>query len=184
MRAAAASIRWIGLLFFIGGCLIFMPVGQTNSKQELPNFHQVNPQLYRGGQPKAGSLKRLAQLGIKTIVNLRGTNESNQTEETEARAVGLRYFSTPLREWARPTDEQVDGILKILNDPENQPVFVHCRLGADRTGLVVAMYRITHDGWTGEQAKTEAKKYGLHPWEFGMKDYILDFARRRSTTGH
>jgi uncharacterized protein (TIGR01244 family) len=180
MLPAAAGGRYFGmlsLLLFISACLVPSPAGQTLRTQELPNFHQVNSQLYRGGQPKSGSIKRLAQMGIKTIVNLRGTNEANRTEEAEAHAAGVRYFNTPLREWARPTNEQVERILKILNDAENQPVFVHCRLGADRTGLVVAVYRMTHDGWTNDQAKAEAKKYGMHPWEFGMKDYIHDFPR-------
>jgi len=166
-------------LLVICGCFILSLAGQQKSNQELPNFHEVNSQLYRGGQPRSGGVKRLAQMGIKTIVNLRGEKDATRTEETQARAAGLRYFSIPLREWGRPTDEQVERILKVLNASENQPVFVHCRLGEDRTGLVVAIYRITHDGWTNEQAKAEAKKYGMHPWELGMKDYIHDYDKRR-----
>ena len=164
-------------------CFALSLAGQNNSNKELPNFHQVNSQLYRGAQPKSDGIKRLAQMGVKTIVNLREANGQARAEEAEARAAGLRYFNIPLREWGRPTDEQVERVLRILNSSENQPVFVHCRLGADRTGLVVAIYRITHDGWTGERAKAEAKKYGMHPWELGMKDYIRDFARRPRTAG-
>ena len=183
---ATASRRRLAARFlpalFVCACFALSLAGQNNSNKELPNFHEVNPQLYRGAQPKSGAIKRLAQLGVKTIVDLREARGSARTEEAEARAAGLRYFNVPLREWGRPTDQQVERVLKILNNSENQPIFVHCRLGADRTGLVVATYRITHDGWTGERARAEAKKYGMHPWELGMKDYIRDFARRQQTT--
>ena len=163
----------------ICACLVLSLAGQNNRNQELQNFHEVNSQLYRGAQPKSGGIKRLAQLGIKTIVNLRKADGLGGKEETEARAAGMRYFNIPFREWGRPTDEQVNRVLAILNNPENQPVFVHCRLGSDRTGLVIATYRISHDGWTSERARAEANKYGLHPWEVGMKHYIRDYERRQ-----
>jgi len=145
---------------------------------ELPNFHQVNAQLYRGAQPKKDGLKRLAQLGIRTVLNLREENGLSGREEGEARAAGLQYFNVPLRRTGRPADEQIERALAILNRPENQPVFVHCHLGADRTGMVIAIYRITRDGWTSERAKAEANQYGMHPWEMGMKSYIRDYYQR------
>ena len=153
--------------------------------EELPNFHQVNPKLYRGAQPKKNGIKRLAQLGVKTIVNLREEDGLALSEEAEARAAGLRYFNVPLKRAGRPTDQQVEQALAILNTAGNQPVFVHCRLGADRTGLIIAVYRITHDGWTSERAKAEANHFGMHPWEMGMKGYIHDYYQRRqgSRTG-
>lgn len=151
---------------------------RSSGYQELPNFHKVNDNLYRGAQPKKGGLKRLAQLGIKTILNIREGNELARSEETEARTEGLRYFNIPLKRTGRPADEQIERVLAVLNKAENQPVFVHCQMGADRTGMVIAIYRITHDGWTSERAKAEANKYGMHPWEVGMKNYIHDFYER------
>ena len=184
--AAAASRRHIAARslppLVICACFVLSLAGQSSSNPELPNFHEVNAQLYRGAQPKSAGIKRLAQMGVKSVVNLRGAGELTRTEETEVRAAGLRYFNVPMKEWGRPTDEQVERVLTVLSNAENQPVFVHCRLGSDRTGLVVAVYRIRHDGWTSERAKAEARKYGLHPWELGMKDYIHDFARRPPTT--
>ena len=146
--------------------------------KELPNFHVVNLGLYRGAQPKPGGIKRLAQLGIKTIVNLRDDDERATAEGAEARVEGLRYFNLPLKRLGRPSDEQVEEVLSVIDTRRNQPVFVHCKQGVDRTGLVIACYRIVHDGWTSEQAKAEANSFGMHPWEFGMKDYIRDFYRR------
>lgn len=150
---------------------------QSLDRKKLPNFDMVNPELYRGGQPASGGLQRLADLGIKTIVNLRGEGEGVSREEEEARALGLRFFHAPFERSGRPRDADMKLVLSILNTPEYQPVFVHCKQGADRTGTVIAIYRITHDGWTSEQAKAEANRHGMHLWESGMKDYIHDYYR-------
>lgn len=145
---------------------------------ELPNFHQVNPQLYRGAQPMAGGINKLAALGIKTIVNLRREDDHTRAEAKAAQASGLRYFNVPMPGTSKPTDEQINRALAIINAPENQPVFVHCQRGADRTGTVIACYRILKDGWTARQAKKEAEHYGLYWTQFGMKDYIEDFYKQ------
>ena len=151
---------------------------QRSDHKNLPNFHQVNSKLYRGAQPKVGGLQELADLGIKTVVNLRGKGEGGQKEEEEARSKSLRYFNVPFERAGRPRDAEIEQVLSIINDPENQPVFVHCAQGVDRTGTVIAVYRIAHDGWTSQEAKEEANRYGMHPWEMGMKNYIHDFYQR------
>lgn len=148
---------------------------ERSDHKPLPNFHQVNQQLYRGAQPKTSDYHELARLGIKTVVNLRGKGEGVLKEEEEVRSQGLRYFNIPLARAGRPRDADVQRLLTIINSPEYQPVFLHCHQGADRTGTVIALYRITHDGWTSEEAKAEAKRYGMHPWEVAMKNYIHDF---------
>jgi tyrosine-protein phosphatase SIW14 len=145
--------------------------------KELPNFHQVNQGLYRGAQPREGGFQQLATRGIKTILNLRAADERERAEEIAARAAGLRYFNIPMEGLDRPTDEQIARALEIINDTANQPIFVHCKHGADRTGTVIAIYRMTHDGWSTEDALREAKRYGLSLFQFGMKDYIKDYGR-------
>lgn len=145
---------------------------------ELPNFHQVNQQLYRGGQPKNGGLQRLKDLGVKTIVNLRGEDDHARAESEEAHSLGLRYYGISLPEFSKPKDAEVERALGIINAPENQPVFIHCHHGRDRTGTIVACYRISNDGWTAEQAKNEARRYGLGWIEFGMKHYIDSYYLR------
>ena len=144
----------------------------------LPNFHQVNEHLYRGAQPLPGGIKRLAALGIRTIVNLRGTDEKSRAGEEEARDAGLRYIHVPMSGLKRPTDEQVEEVLAVINRPENWPVFVHCNHGADRTGTIIAVYRISRDNWTYKQAKEEARSYGFSRLQFLMKDYIKDYERK------
>jgi uncharacterized protein (TIGR01244 family) len=169
------KIRPVNLIGVSVGLLLAALVAlsrRTDTDEELPKFHQVNGQLFRGAQPKKNGLKRLADLGIKTIVNLRADDGLSRMEEREVRAAGMQYFSAPLNETGRPTNAQVRRAVAILETPENQPVFVHCRLGVDRTGLIIAVYRIAHDGWTSERAMAEARHYGMHPWKFGMKRYI------------
>jgi tyrosine-protein phosphatase SIW14 len=153
---------------------------EPSDQKSLPNFHQVNQQLYRGAQPKTSDYQKLVRIGIRTVVNLRGAGEGVLKEEGEVRSQGLRYFNIPLARAGRPRDADVERLLAIINDPEYQPVFLHCHQGADRTGTVIALYRITHDGWTSEEAKAEAKRYGMHLWEVAMKNYIHDFYLRHT----
>lgn len=147
---------------------------------ELPNFHQVNERLYRGGQPKKGGLKKLSELGIKTIVNLRGEDEQTRAEGEEAKITGLSYFNIPMPGLSRPTHDQVSQVMAIIENEQNWPVFIHCKRGSDRTGTIVAIYRISHDMWTDKQAMSEAKRMGLSWMEFGMKDYVSDYYRDRN----
>ena len=146
---------------------------------ELPNFHQVNSQLYRGAQPKPDGLQKLRTMGVKTVVNLRGEDDHTRAEGEEARTLGLGYYNVALPEFSKPKDEEVQRVLDIINAPENQPVFVHCRRGEDRTGTIIACYRITHDGWNAADAKKEAKARGMSWTQVGMKDYIDDFYKHR-----
>jgi protein tyrosine/serine phosphatase len=144
---------------------------------ELPNFHQVNARLFRGGQPKPGGVKKLSSLGVKTIINLRGDDEHAGEEEREAKSLGMRFFNLPLSLGGRPSREQIARVLALIDAPENQPVFVHCHKGADRTGVVIAAYRITHDHWTAAEAQREADRYGMGWWQHGKKDFISDYYR-------
>lgn len=144
---------------------------------ELPNFHAVNARLYRGGQPHAGGLQRLVALGVKTVVNLRDDDARAREEGEEARALGLRYFNVPLSRAHRPDARRISELFTLLDASENQPVFIHCKRGADRTGALVAVYRVSHDGWTAERAVEEAERYGMGFWQRGKKDFIRDYYR-------
>jgi tyrosine-protein phosphatase SIW14 len=153
---------------------------QDSQEEFLPNFHQVNENLYRGGQPLPGGIQRLAKLGIKTVINLRDDDERESDEEAEVRAVGLHYFNVPMSGFRSPSDEEIEKVLLIINDAKNWPVFVHCHHGEDRTGTIVACYRISQDGWTFEQAKKEAKRHGMSRFQLRMKNYIKDYYKRWS----
>ena len=182
--------RTSGLIYIACAMLLLANTAHAQSTTEthyaeLPNFHQVNEMLYRGGQPRAGGFEKLAVLGIKTIINLRDDDQRALSEERAVLSAGLRYFNVPLPEFAKPTNEQVERVLSLINDPENQPVFVHCKRGSDRTGTIIAAYRISHDNWTSKQAKQEANHYGMSKVQFEMRDYITDYYRHRARlSGH
>ena len=88
---------------------------------------------------------------------------------------GVKFINIPLHNWFGPKDKKIEKILSLINTPENQPVFVHCKRGSDRTGTIIAVYRMTQDGWTAKQANKEAKEFGFGWWQFWMKDYIKDY---------
>lgn len=145
---------------------------------ELPRFQQVSERLYRGAQPRDGGISRLRELGINTIINLRGASKRTRAEEAEARALGVNYFNVVLPNWGRPQDARVGRILEIIAAPENGRVFVHCKDGVDRTGMIVAIYRMTHQGWNSNDALVEAERYGMRRIQFWMRDYAEDYGER------
>jgi protein tyrosine phosphatase (PTP) superfamily phosphohydrolase (DUF442 family) len=145
---------------------------------ELPRFQQVSERLYRGGQPREGGISKLRELGINTVINLRGASDRTRAEEAEVRAVGLNYYNIALPNWGRPQDSRVARIMELLSAPENGRVFVHCRDGVDRTSMIVAIYRLTHDGWSSHQALAEAERSGMRRTQFWMRDYTKDYGDR------
>jgi protein tyrosine/serine phosphatase len=154
----------------------------TNSAG-LPRFQQVSERLYRSGQPREGSLSRLRELGINTVINMRGTSARTRAEETEARALGLNYYNVALPNWGRPQDTRVTRILEIIAAPESGRVLIHCKEGVDRTGMIVALYRMTHEGWTSQKALAEAEHNGMHRTQFWMRDYVRDYGDRIAKLG-
>jgi tyrosine-protein phosphatase SIW14 len=140
----------------------------------LPNFHQVNDHVYRGGQPASEAWLGLAKMGIKTVIDLRREDEHSTAEEARAvAAAGMIYVNIPMKGVVSPTHEQISKALALLDSPG--PVFVHCQRGADRTGTVIACYRIAHDGWQNQRALQEAKSYGMGFLQVGLKDYVRSF---------
>jgi tyrosine-protein phosphatase SIW14 len=146
--------------------------------EHLPNFHRINENLYRGGQPTAEGIRRLAQLGIKTIINFRDARDNVHREKQSAEENGIRFINFHLSNWFASKDDEIHEIIEVIRNPEHQPVFIHCKRGADRTGTVVAVYRMLFDGWTDREANREAKHHGIGWWQVWMKDYIKDYYKR------
>ena len=146
------------------------------AQEGILNFGKVNERLYRGAQPDLEGLKSLKNLGVKLVINLRMPGEGWREEAAQTQANGMLYTNFPMSGISRPVDEQVRQILALLESFPD-PVFIHCQHGCDRTGTIVACYRIQHDHWSSELALREARKYGISRIEFRMKRFVADFGR-------
>jgi len=143
----------------------------------VPNFHPVGGNIYRGGQPTAQGWTSLQRLGVKTVIDLRRNGEHSINAERQAvEAAGMRYVNVPMSGIVAPANETVFKVLALLQSSGAGPIFIHCLRGMDRTGAVIACYRIAHDGWRNQKALEEAKSYGMHWFEIGLKLYVLRFA--------
>ena len=172
----ARSLRLAGVLTAASlACNGAGAQGQLPAPPGVPNFARVNEALWRGAQPVETGIESLKKLGVATIVNLRGADDVAPYEAAAARRLGLLYLNVPLPGLRAPSDASVARLLSLLATLPG-PVFVHCKYGADRTGTIIACYRIRHDGWTAARALAEARHYGMSPWEFGMRHYVLSLA--------
>lgn len=162
--------RLISLIVFL-----LVVSGSVKTQQEVPpirNFLRVNENFCTGGQPRLEHLEMLKKDGVKAIINLRQPSEHRASEEeAKAKELGLRYFNIPFV-FADPKDEQVAEFLKITDDPENRPAFIHCTAGI-RVGAFWMIRRVLRDGWTVEAAEKEAEKVGLRD-----SPHLNEFARK------
>jgi protein tyrosine/serine phosphatase len=146
---------------------------QWATKVELPgvqNLYKITDNLYRSQQPSEAGFKALKeQLGIKTVVNLRAFH----SDKEKMSGLGLLNEELSVKTW-HIEDEDVVKVLSILRKKENGPFLIHCQHGADRTGLMSAMYRIVEQGWTKDEAISEMVNggYGFHAMWSNIIQYI------------
>jgi protein-tyrosine phosphatase len=124
----------------------------------LPNFGEVTPKLYRGGQPGADGLKALKKMGVSIVVDMRGGRSEH--EKATAEQLGMEYIPIP---WhcPFPSDEPFVKFLKVIEQNPDKKIFVHCRLGDDRTGMAIASYRMAQEGWSADEARKEMELFGF-----------------------
>jgi len=143
----------------------------------VPNFGEVTPMLYRGGQPTREGFDKLAKMGINIVVD---TGRSKR-DEKQIKQLGMRYVSLA---WycPFPKDDVFARFLKLIKQNPDKKIFVHCRLGNDRTGMMIAAYRIGGQGWTAEQAMKEMHLFGYtavhHLMCPGLAGYEKSFPER------
>jgi protein tyrosine/serine phosphatase len=152
-----------------------MPEPRTllQPRNDIPgvsNFAQISPVLYRGAQPTPEGFKQLKKMGIKTVVNLR----TFHTDRRKLKGAGLRFAHLYCKAW-HPESEDVARFLKLMEDKKNHPVFVHCLHGADRTGMMVAAYRIIEQGWNVDDAARETHNFGFHKIFKMIQHYLQRF---------
>lgn len=154
---------------------------KTFTNIKIKNFGQMDERFYRGAQPKKEDYKSLADLGVKTVIDLR--DEPKDYAKTMAEAAGLKYVNIPMSDSKYPKEEQIETFLKLANDPETGAMYVHCAGGRHRTGVAGAVYRFTKYGWDYDKVYAEMKNYDFYTrWGHGsMKDYVIDYAARMKT---
>ncbi|MDM8523408.1 dual specificity protein phosphatase family protein [Desulfococcaceae bacterium HSG8] len=176
MIKSIKSASYIAILFiFIGiACATpkVRPLGwaQPIINTRVENFHKVSDRLYRSAQPTSEGMKELASNGIATIINLRRFHD----DEDEAKGCEFDLKHVKMNAW-NIHDEQVVKALKLIKDSK-KPVLVHCMHGADRTGLICAMYRIIFENWPKEEALDEMVNggYGYHSMWKNIPRYIRE----------
>lgn len=134
----------------------------ARATEDLPNFHQVGPGIYRGAAPTDAGLQKLKTMGVHTIVDLRIAPKTVKKEKATAQAMGFNFINLPMGAEA-PTQKEVDTLLATLKRAPGEPVYVHCQHGADRTGCMIGIYRVTQQGWQWKPTFTEMRKYGFNP---------------------
>ena len=163
----------IGLLlsttFFIGATSRPAEWAQPISQEGVPNLFKVTDHLYRSAQPSAAGMKNLESIGIRTVINLRAFH----SDHAEVAGTALLNEELSVKTW-HLEDEDVARVLRMLKDTARGPYLVHCQHGADRTGTMIAMYRIIFQGWSKEKAIDELVNggYGFHPIWKNILEYV------------
>lgn len=140
------------------------------------NFQKVNDHVYRGAQPTEQGFQTLAKLGIQTVVDLQEVGDARSVSEaTWVKAAGMQYISVPMKGMETPSDENMAKVLALLENTSTGPVFVHCHRGADRTGGVIACYRIEHDHWGNIKALAEARSLGMSWYQLAIQHYVQGY---------
>lgn len=151
---------------------------QTNTQQPaatinealhvVPNFEKVSNGIWRGSAPSESALATLAQGGVKTVIDLRLDGPGARKESDDVKHLGLKYYHFPLG-FNKPESTELRDILAVATNPVNQPVYIHCRQGADRTGTIVGLYRRLWLGWSFKQTYNEMRLHHFKPWLFTLK---------------
>jgi protein tyrosine phosphatase (PTP) superfamily phosphohydrolase (DUF442 family) len=160
-------------------------VARRISADGVPKMAEVTARLFRGGQPSEKGFETLAQMGIKIIVDGRGKSPIREHEREIVRKLGMRYVTMP---WhcPFPKDDVFARFLQLIRDNPDSKIFVHCNLGDDRVGMMIAAYRMAYQGWTADQAMQEMKCEGFS-WSHhlicpGLARYEKTFPYRLKTS--
>lgn len=162
MRAGCA----LALACALAGCFTARPAAERPERwatavaqAQLPNLHRVDDGLWRSALPVQPDAATLHALGIRTVINLRAHDDPPWFVGSDIVTVHV-----PLRTWSVDAHD-IEHVLRIASDPARQPVLIHCTHGADRTGTMIAAYRIVVQGWSKPDALAEMRRggYGYHP---------------------
>jgi len=151
--------------------------------QGIKNFDQVDAHVYRGAQPTEEAFRYLAGIGVKTVIDLREAGDRAKEEERIVKEAGMAYINVPMARLTPPNEADLRKILPVLEDSTGDPVFVHCKRGADRTGAVIAAYHIDHDHWDNSRALKDAIAHHMRFYQIARQNFIKNFRPLPIKTG-
>ncbi len=184
LRTSLAAVAALVVLFGQGCASV--PAGTGTVKLDTPcddclpgvrNFAKVSPALWRGSQPTAEGFRELERAGARTVIDCRLIHNDRRL----LAGTKLKYFwirMTPLN----PTEGELVRFFRVIQDPANQPVFIHCWKGNDRSGFCVAAYRMLVDRWTADDAIREMFRFHFFPawWRITWVLRHLDIEKFRA----
>jgi protein tyrosine phosphatase (PTP) superfamily phosphohydrolase (DUF442 family) len=161
IRTRAVALAAV-LASFILVCTPQFGWAQTGKAQGLPNFGRVSDSLFRGAQPTMAGFSSLQGMGIAIVVNFRDEHGEMAEEQREVESAGMKYVSIPWSGSDEPSNKQVAEFLDLVRSNPDTKIFVHCKAGADRTGVMVAAYRIALEHKAVSDAVAEMHQYHYH----------------------
>lgn len=176
----APAAGFLAAAFFCVSAMAQTPqsgaAAQRQAIKGIDNFAQVNSVLFRGAQPSDESYADLKHMGINVVVDFRDEKDQIAHEKKMVEATGMQFLSLPWSGRSEPTHDEVLTFLSLMHNPQGKKVFVHCREGRDRTGTMVALYRLTFDHWTVQNALAEMKDFHYHAFLLpGLARYVKDY---------
>ncbi len=174
-RVSPALIAALTLIFTLSSLSFGKSKNVKFPNIKIKNFGQLDDRFFRGARPEDADYPALAALGVTTIIDL--TDNSKEYEQPAVERAGLHYVNIPMVDKSRPTMDQINQFLKLIDDPATGKFYVHCAGGRHRTGVMGAVYRFTHDQWNLDQVLAEMDQY-----EFGsgtghgkQRDFVKDY---------
>jgi tyrosine-protein phosphatase SIW14 len=139
----------------------------------LPNFGAVDPGIYRGAAPTDAGLQTLKKMGVQTVIDLRISPKLVKKESAEVKQLGMTFVNLPMGA-DPPTAKETQTFLALAGQAGLHPIYVHCQYGADRTGVMVGLYRRTNDHWSYDRTYAEMRHYGFKPWYTKLAALVKD----------
>ena len=156
------------------GCLLCASAARAEMAIAL-----VSPGIYRGPAPQcADDYRQLSRLGVQAVLDVRSFRRLQRERERAClKSYGIGYLNVPVS--FRPQrDGSAERALCVLRDVERRPIYIHCELGRDRSGLVIGLYRVRCEGWSLRAAYCEMKRFGFNSRLRGLERYFWEFAGR------